>query len=460
MKIALIFPRLNSPSGDPPLGLGYISSYLKKHLKNIKIKIFDATFYKNETLFINKILNFKPDVAGLYLNTIHYNIGIKILNTLKNKKIITICGGPHSTILPDTILDKADFIIKGEGEKKFCSFIRKLQNNETDFENIPGIIFKKNNKLIENKQIDFIDDINELPFPDYEEFDFENYIKEWSYLDSVNVKLKGLNIISSRGCPFSCSYCQPTLKQIFGKKTRIRKAENIVEEMELREKQFNLKNFFFHDDTFTLDKKNVLKFCDLIKEKNYLWGCNSRVDTINEQLVKSMYNAGLRAVHLGIENGNQRILDIVYQKNITLKKIEKAVTIFKKNKIHVMGFFMIGAPTETIEEINTTIKFANKLNIDEATFNIVTPLPGTYLSKFINNDNRYTISKNFSDYNYYSKKIFSDTDNHISTKKIKILQFKALFTFYLNKKRLPYIIKHFLSLAGIKKLFNKINRFF
>ena len=453
MKVCLIFPRIKYQPGDPPLGIIYVASELLKN--KIDVDLIDLTFNPKKLDYISEYFSKnKPDFAGIYFDTLMYNDGIKIINIIKQYNIPIIAGGPHSTVLPESLTDHADAVVIGEGEKTFIGLLNKYPK----LENVDGIVFKKNGKIIRNKPRQSAQNLDELNFPALHLLDMENYIKNWHYLDSLDVGIRGTNLIASRGCPFQCTYCQPTLDKLFGKKIRLRNPENVIAELKLLKDKYNLGGFFLHDDTLTANHDWVKKFCDLLIKENLgmVWSCNTRVNTINEELMKIMHEAGLRGFHLGVEAGSQRIVDEIYKKGIKLSEVKPVVDAAKKIGIHTLCFFMIGAPTETVKEINQTIKFARSLKADEATFSITSPLPHTGLHDYIT-DRGYKLSDNFADFDYYSKRAFNDPN--LPYKKLKKLQKKALFLFYTHPYRWKYIMKHFASMKGIKKMMLKIGRF-
>jgi anaerobic magnesium-protoporphyrin IX monomethyl ester cyclase len=174
-------------------------------------------------------------------------------------------------------------------------------------------------------------------------------------------------------------------------------------------------------------------------------------------MLNQMHKNGLRKIHFGIESGTQRILNDVYNKKINIKDMENTVRLAKKIGIHMLGFFMIGAPGETAEEINSTIALADKLPLDEATFSITTPFAGTSLYEKIKQSPDYEISKEYEDFDYYRKTPIKK--GGISTIKLRYLQINALFMFYTHPARLRYILRHLFNLRGIKRLYRKLKRF-
>jgi len=213
----------------------------------------------------------------------------------------------------------------------------------------------------------------------------------------------------------------------------------------------------FADDTFTFDKEWVYKICDEIiaNDLNLVWGCNGRANLIDEQLYKYMKQAGLRKVFIGVESGSQRILDQIYQKQIKIEDVTKSVNILNKLNIKIQAYFMLGAPTETEEEINKTISFAKQLKIDEATFSITTPLPCTYLYE----KTKHFIEKEISEFDYYKTPVYRKNKDQISPKRLDYLKKKALLSFYLSHNHFMPVMKQFLQLTSLKKSILKLKRF-
>ncbi|MBI5144896.1 MAG: radical SAM protein [Candidatus Omnitrophica bacterium] len=348
-------------------------------------------------------------------------------------------------------------MIRGEGEDAFCQLVNNFSNK--DFSGIDGLCWKKDNEIIRNNQRKNYLALDQIPFPAWDLLPMDKYIYHWYYLDSVDTGCRGTTMIASRGCPFSCSYCQPTLREIFGKEVRLRSPVNVVEEIKELKSRYGINGVFFHDDTMTMNHKWLGDFCRLMSSHKggVLWSCNSRVDTVNEDILKMMYDAGLRNIHFGIEAGSQRILNQVYNKKIRLDQAKDIIDIADRIGISTMGFFMLGAPSETEEEIRSTMRLARNLRLDEASFSLVTPLAGTDLFNSVIKDARYTIKNDSSALNYYSHYAI---EGGIEESRIKFLQLKALILFYTHPRRLGYILRHALSIKGMSKLLNKIRRFF
>jgi anaerobic magnesium-protoporphyrin IX monomethyl ester cyclase len=455
MKVSLVFPRFKIKGGDPPLGLAYVAAYVRATTK-ADVSIFDATF-KPSFKLLEKFLNEKkPDIVGIYSDTMMSKDAVRAADMAHRMGIFTVAGGPHASILPETFVQYFDCVVIGEGEITFAEIIRQYPVKELN--TINGIAFKRHGKVIKTAPREPIADLDSLPFPAWDLLPMNNYISSWHYLDSHDISTKGTNIIGSRGCPFNCTYCQPTLRSIFGAKIRFHSADYIVREIEHLVESFGVNGIFFHDDTFTVNRQWLLDVSDKISERNIKirWGINSRVDTIETDALKAMSRAGLTAVHLGAESGSQRILDSIFRKKITVEQTRDAVGKIREAGIHCFCFFMLGSPTETLAEIRQTIGFALSLHIDEASFSITTPLPMTHLYDMVNKNPDYKISSGFSNLNYYSRRSFKDPG--LSNLMLQMYHILALAAFYGRPKRLAYILRHFKSLNGIIKLARKVLR--
>jgi len=433
MNILLVFPRTKYV-GDIPLGVSYIAAAARKRIPKAEVRILDFTF--NNFPNLEKELAW-AGVVGIYIETLSFKTAIMVAKKAKKLGKFVLAGGPHSTILPHTVIPHVDTVIQGEGEYEFIDAVTGQ---------ITGI-----------REGEPISNLNELPFPALDLLDFEEYAKHWHLLDSIDPKLRGINIMSARGCPFNCSYCQPTLKKMFGTTVRQRSVPNVIHELQQRIDEFGINAFFFHDDTMTFDKKWVFDFCNALEhaQLNLLWGCNSRVDTISLEMLEHMYRVGCRVIHFGAESGSQRILDEIYHKRIKKDQVVKAFEMCDEVGIEGMAFFMMGAPGETKEELNETIKFARSLKAREATFSITTPLPCTTLHEIMSKD--YDISEDPDDFDYYG-----DTrpfEGEIPHSTLKWYQKKAVLYFYLHPYRFPYIWKHISTYAGWKKMIDKVRRY-
>jgi len=437
---------------NPPLGLLYLAGYLKKK-GNYKVFGLDAQVerldYNDE--FKQRIKKINPDVVGITAMTFTLIDVLKTINLVKevekelSKKIIIVLGGPHVHLFPEeTInLEDVDFIIKGEGEIPFFNLLKALEGKR-ELRNISGLVFKKDGQIMNNHVDDFIEDLDELSFPDRELLPIEKY----------NSLLGGNRVVTtmftSRGCPFQCAFCD---RPHLGKKFRARSAKNIVNEMEECLK-LGIEEILIYDDTFTVDRQRTLNVCnEIIKRKlKFIWDIRARVDTVDTEVLKKLKQAGCARIHFGVEAGTEKILKVL-NKGISLNQVEVAFKEAKKIGIERLGYFMIGAPEETKEDIDKTIEFAKKINPDYVSITILTPYPATKIyqmaleQKVIKSDYWREFAKN------PEKGVITQYWEKELTKKEL---FELLDIFYKKFYGRPsYILKEFLKIRSFKDLIKK-----
>ena len=384
MEIILINPRLRawSPNIWVSLGLTYIAAVLEE--EGHTIKIIDMNEKKLNDDDLRAKLEKDIDVVGITGMITEYQKILTIADIAKDgfSDRSVILGGPIATTIPQELLkqSKADFIVMGEGEKTTPALVQAIEHG-SDIAEIRGIAYKKGEQVIINEPAVPISNIDTIPFPARHLLDMSKYLKNHFESYGFDVegygKIRSTNLISSRGCPYDCTFC---FKDMWGYKWRGRSAENIVAEMELLNEKYNVNGFFFNDDTFVLDKKRVFEFTSLLKKSglDVVWNCNGRVNLMQQDMLKAMRDAGCVCIAYGIESGNQSILDSM-KKKITLNQTKNVVKWAKEIGIKSAGYFMIGMLGETKETIRDTINFAKELDLDFYGFSITTPLPGTEL---------------------------------------------------------------------------------
>jgi len=401
----------------------------------------------------------KPQLVGIYFDTLMSRDAKVIARIAKGMGMIVVAGGPHASVYPESVIGDVDISVIGEGEEAMDELVEALPSG--DLAPIRGIWYKKRDGGIrKNIPRDPLADLDTLDFPALDLVEMDQYMKHWYYLDSSEFGSRGIDVMASRGCDFGCTFCQPTLDRLFGPKVKYKSPAYLAGEIEYYMHRYQANNFFFRDDTFLRNREWSANFFDTLERKNIniRWGCNSRIDLIDEWLMRRMHRAGGRCIHLGIESGSQRVLDGIYKKGIKVDQAERAIAIAKNAGIRVLGFFMLGAPGETAQEINQTIKLAVFSRLDEATFAITTPLPATRLYETIKSDKHYLVSNDTGSFDYYNKLSYSG--GGFTPGRIAYLQKKALFLFYLHPHRWQYLGRHFCSLKGLLRLYHKIRRFF
>lgn len=391
MKTLLIHPdapRLYGIGGQCafPLGLGYIAAVLEKH-HDVKVIDVGAERLNNDSLK-KSISKISPEIVGITSDTLSFQRAIEIAQIVKqiNKNITVVTGGAHPNVWPDYPLkyDCFDISVCGEGERTAVELWARIENGES-YEDINGIAFKGKDSIVVNPKRELIENLDELPLPARHLFPMDKYIGE-SNLSVYPVYPIG----TSRGCPFSCAFCSNNV--VFGRRYRFRSPKNIVDEIELLINHYKAKEIYFREDLFTVNKQRVIGICDEIRRRglHFKWECESRVDTINEEMLRTMKEAGCELVWFGVESGSQRILDYL-NKQITLPQVREAYKLCKQVGIKAGASFMIGVPSETMDEIQKTIELAKELKseLEFAWFNIFTGYPTSPLYEYVKENNLY-----------------------------------------------------------------------
>lgn len=387
-KVCLINPPTRSPSLRPPHGLMYISSYLSS--RGIDNLLIDQKGDIPMDVLVKEVVKdtvkYDPGFVGISCLTTDVKCVFEIADIIKARLpyVKIVLGGIHPTLFPEEMLENenVDFVVVGEGEETFCDLI--LSGDNADFSSIDGIAFKDNGRIIINKKRRMIPDLDEIPMPAFDKIDMDFYLQPNIHLIR-GVPLRGFYLFSSRGCPYRCRFC--VNKNIFGRTIRYRSPSKVADEVEYLYKKYRIDAFYLFDDTFAVDRSHAIEFCnEVIKRKLPLvWGCETRVDLINEELVKSLKKASCIQVDLGIESGSERLLELL-QKDITVGQVRNAVRLCRKHKIRVFSNFMINLPTETEEDIEKTLSLADEIKSDVSIFNVTCPFPGTDIQAYLKHE--------------------------------------------------------------------------
>ena len=418
----------------PPLGIAYMAGVLQEN--NIDVEILDASAEDMDFKDVEKeLLKRKPDLVALTALTPTIGRALETAQVVKETlpDSIVVMGGYHPTFnFIETLEDEnVDIVIRGEGEYIMLNLVQALEN-QSSLHDVKGIVFEdKNSKeIVVNPEAPLIQDLDELPFPALNLLPMKKY-------RLLDMDTHMTTMITTRGCPMQCSFCSSAA--MHGKKIRERSVENIVDEIEYLKTNYDIDTIAFMDDTFTLKKRKVMAICDEILKRNIeiMWGCTSRVDTLDEKLLKKMKEAGCITIFIGVESADQQQLDNMC-KNTTIAKIENAFKIAHKLKIRTIASVALGMPGDTKEIMNKTVKFVHKLKPNYAIYSLATPYPGTRFYKEAFEKNLIKI-KDWSKYTLIHP-ILETID--CSLNDMRKIQAKAFMKFYL---RPHYIIRQFLQ---------------
>ncbi|MEA3401303.1 MAG: radical SAM protein [Armatimonadota bacterium] len=455
MRTLLVFPRFKYPSGDPPLGVAYLAAVLRE--RGLEVDLFDATFTRNPLRRVRELARRRRyELVGISALTSMIEDAAEIARAVKDVRpeTMVIAGGPHPTVAPEHTLGLGAFdaVMLGEAEET----LPRLIESGLRLEDQPGVWYIEGGEMVRNPRAEPIADLDALPMPAWDLLNMRAYLSLWYQLDAVRYGVRGTSIMASRGCPYRCSYCQPTLNTIFGRRVRRRSPGSLVAEARELRDRFDLEGLMWLDDTFLLSRQWMGELCEAFIEADLglIWGCNVRADHCDRESLELMQAAGLRMVHIGIESASQRILDDVYHKGITIEQVRETTHLASGLGLKVRGYFMLGAPTESEEEVRASIRLANELPLDDVTFSITTPLPHTDLYEMTKD----LIAADFSHFDYYKSPVY-DNDEVLDPRTLDRLKKLAYVKFYLGPKRLWRTIRSVLGISGIRKALLKIKRF-
>lgn len=349
----------------PPLGILYLASFLEKN--GFSVDVIDCNIDKFD---VNKVREY--DLIGFSINVANIENSVKLINFTHQiaPDVPIIAGGPLPTVSPAIFFPlplKAIFV--SESEYSLMAYLRDINANDGK-----GFYFKNpsTGQWNFNGAFPYIADLDALPFPALDKINLHKYytpIKKEPYVSSL---------VSSRGCPFSCTFCCKTLGSDFRK----RSPENVISEIEWQVNVLGVKEIAIYDDNFTLDNERAEKICDLVLEKNIMVSFQLtngiRVDTLSFDLLSKMKKAGFWIIAVAPESGNKITLEKI-RKGYSLFHVEQTVKWCNELKIKVWAFFMIGFPWESVDMVMKTVNFARKIKVDMVHFSKVTPLPGTEL---------------------------------------------------------------------------------
>jgi len=381
MRILLLKLKSKADEIIPPIGLGYLATALrKKH----EVGVLDAL---KDNMELEQVLDLikrkKFDMVGLMFYTMNYGQIKDSVNAIKKRfpKIKIAVGGPHPSARPEGTMKEIpqiDYAFIGEAELGFVQLADALDNKkfkQSDLKSVASLVWRNGKKIVQNER-KIILDLNELGFPSWDLLKPESY----PYAPHGNFFKQSpmAPMIITRGCPYACTFCAGHL--VSGKRIRYRSLENVMEEIRLLVHKHGIKEIHIEDDNFTMDRKFVEGFCKtIIKEKlGITWACPNgmRLDTLDRKLLTLMKKSGLYSVSVGIESGSDRILKVV-KKSLTTAKTKEKVELINDVGLDVIGFVMLGFPTETKEEMEQTIDFVTTLPLKRINFSYLQPFPGT-----------------------------------------------------------------------------------
>jgi anaerobic magnesium-protoporphyrin IX monomethyl ester cyclase len=381
--VALVYPYFRTRAATEllfaPLGVAYLAAQL--HQAGIEAKVFDCTFSTFEKIQAS-LQAYRPDIVGIYcmitLSRNTFRIAEMVRADLPD--CLLVAGGPLPTLYPEHFNGPFEAVFRGEADESFPRFCRDFLNLEPAYRRkisdlsldaYAGLFIQQVGLSINNPPVHYTEkELDSFPLPYRGDFDHAAYQQE-SLLKGGE---KTTSIITTHGCPYNCDFCS---RPVFGNLFRRRNLDSVIDEIE-QIRQLGYDSLWIADDSFTLNMNYLKDFCRRMTGRNISWSCLSRVNRINPEITHLMKAAGCWRVYLGLETGSQETLQLM-NKKATLEEGINAVNLFHKAGIEVAAFFIVGYPGETVASIESTFRFALTLPLDEISFNVPFPLPGSKL---------------------------------------------------------------------------------
>jgi anaerobic magnesium-protoporphyrin IX monomethyl ester cyclase len=381
-KVALIFPYIRTKASMeilfPPLGLASLAAQLRK--RHIEVRILDCTF-QTFTKVKNALIAYQPDIIGLSSMILLSRNTFRFAEMVRERlpEALLVSGGPMPTLYPERYAGPFDLVFRGESDLSFPDFCQDYLSQQLDrktlykldLDRYPGLYGRTLDIKVDNPIINHnTKEIRSFPIPDRSDFDHARYQQFWLEKDGTRTT----SIMVTLGCPFDCDFCS---RPVFGHVYRKRDLDTVMEEIKQLQ-GLGYDHLWIADDNFTLNLSLLDQFCQRMLGQKMAWSCLSRSTGITPEIATLMKAAGCQKVYLGLETGSDETLDLMNKKAKLVDGI-RAVEHFRQAGIEVAAFFIVGYPGETIDSIEATFKFALSLPLDEISFNVPFPLPGSNL---------------------------------------------------------------------------------
>jgi anaerobic magnesium-protoporphyrin IX monomethyl ester cyclase len=413
-----------------PLGISYLAAVLEQ--QGYEVDVVDLQVSRpTQKQLEDKFRNLNPDVIGVTSATVTYLPALQILKAAKTAlpNCTTMIGGPHVTVLDErTFIESADvdIVVRGEGEQTMLELAGLVSDgNLKSLSEVSGITFRRHGQIFRSPDRPFMQDIDLLPYPAHKHFDVSRY--------RISGKVY-MPIITSRGCPFYCTFC--AAYKMCGRGFRARSPSKVVDELEWLRDTFGAKAFAFYDDTFTYNVNRAMAICDEMKTRKFdlPWDCRTRVDKVSKELLTRLRSTNCQLIHFGVESGSQQMLNTM-RKGTTVEQNAKAIKLAKESDILVAISLVIGYPGETPEMLQQTIDFIHKTKPDYVYMCEAVPYPGTDLYTYIKQSG-IELSEDWNQY-HEQMQVFKNTLLPLEKlEEAKKTVYDSFFTptYYLQKK--------------------------
>ena len=361
----------------PPLGLAYIAAVLEEEGHRVKI-IDTPTLRMSLNAWIQEVKSWSPDIIGFSILTPTapkaYLAAKKIKEEISDA--ILVAGGQHPTFMLSEALDNGfDIVVRGEGEITMSELVRSIEKHGYDpakLREIAGIAYRdRTGRIVVTRERPLIGDLDKIPWPARHLLPMDRYTL-------FGKKIRVAHVMASRGCPYGCIYC--TTSYYWGRRIRFRSPENVVDEIEFLVDKYNVEHIVFTDDELTASRRFVYGFVEEMKKRGLDIGfaCGARINHMDREFMRFLYENGCVALYFGVESGTQRILDKM-GKMISLDQVRRVFQWKRELGGFATASFILGFPWESIDDMKRTVDFAIEIDPDYAQFTVLTPYPGTPL---------------------------------------------------------------------------------
>ena len=456
MKVLLVKPPSMSDHIQPPVGLAYLAGAIQHEHSAAILDMLKTRMTDEE--FCGYVQSGQFDVVGFQCYTQELQSVAKLAALVKSvsKDIVTIAGGPHPTLLPKETMEylstTLDFLLRGEGDITFPLFLQCLKQNLKNIETVSGLIWKQADKVIENAPHEFVKDLNALPLPAWELIQPQTYPP--AQHGAFFKKFPIAPIVTTRGCPYACKFCSAPV--LSGRNVRFHDPEKILNEIRLLHSQYGIREIHIIDDNFTINRSHanavLTKIIEAKLDISIAFPNGIRVETVDKELLDLMKRAGAYLISLGIESGSDRILQLM-NKKLKVAATEEKVNLIHKAGLDVAGFFVIGFPGDTKEDIEKTIKFSLKLPLIRANYFDFLPLPGTPI--YYELEQKGELAK--IDWKQFHFMTAPYAPAGMTREQLRSYQRKAFLRFYLRPR---ILIRNILGIKSFLHLKYLVRRFY
>lgn len=448
---------------SPPLGIMSLASYLRDQFKDIELQLIDMSArHLSVEQAIELALSFSPDLLGLSAMSFEAQVMHELAARAKARQpaLPVVAGGPHPSTAREAVLEdpNLDFIVIGEGELTFRELALRILAGESAPEEVKGIGFRRNGKPALTPAREETVDLNSLSLPAYDLIDLPRY---WDLprFGTAYARREYAALSTSRACPYRCTYCH----RIFGTRYRAQSPELALRDLATLRDEHGVREIIFVDDCFNLDRKRVADICDGMIERGLDFSISFpnglRGDVMDRTTLDKLKKAGTYRITYAVESGSPRVQAFI-KKNVKLEVLQEVIAETDRRDIMVDGFFMVGFPGETREEIQMTFDYALYSRLHTANFWFVTPFPGTEL-----HEQARTLGLAVPEQPDHLHYFDPETDlSQVPAAELKRMVQKTFLRFYLkpwrlwrifklfpNKRQLPALLLRFLKISATWK---------